>query len=82
VDKAVETERDGLWGRAYVDAHGLKEGYMKVADDIMVGAAKAYEQALKLQPSPQHKVGLFLALANVQVASGLDRSAVRTLEQS
>jgi len=179
VDKALEAERDGLWGRAYVDARGIKEGNLKIGDDLMHGAAqfcsaefgfswqttvvgdplyrpwhltlaarqrdleqrrsplaawahamradqqlsrgaplgeiveqlqqvpltpqspvlaeklgdllrlqgnliiamKSYEKALTLHPSGQQKVRLFLALAGLQAASGLDRSAIRTLQQ-
>lgn len=39
VDKALAAERDGLWGRAYVDTRGIKEGNYKLGDDLMRGAA-------------------------------------------
>jgi len=39
VDKALEAERDGLWGRAYVDGRGLTNGPYKLGDDMMQGAS-------------------------------------------
>jgi len=41
VDKAMEAETNGLWGRAYFDARGLatNDNY-RLGDDWMVGAAK------------------------------------------
>ena len=40
VDKAMEAEKNGLWGRAYFDARGLgtNDSY-RLGDDWMVGAA-------------------------------------------
>jgi len=39
VDKALEAERDGLWGRAYFDSRGITNGAYKLGDDIIRGAA-------------------------------------------
>ncbi|HZF01797.1 MAG TPA: TIGR03790 family protein [Methylomirabilota bacterium] len=42
VDKAVQAERDGLWGRAYFDTRGLKpaeSGYFS-GDQMILGAAQ------------------------------------------
>jgi uncharacterized protein (TIGR03790 family) len=39
VDKAMQAERDGLWGRAYVDGRGITNGPYKVGDDMMRGAS-------------------------------------------
>jgi len=39
VDKALQAEANGLWGRAYVDARGITNGEFKVGDDWMHGAA-------------------------------------------
>lgn len=39
VDKALEAERDGLWGRAYFDARGVTNSY-KVGDDMILAAEK------------------------------------------
>ena len=40
VDKALQAETDGLWGRAYVDARGLTNGVYQMGDDWMRGAAE------------------------------------------
>ncbi len=39
VDKALEAERDGLWGRAYFDARGLHEGGYLTGDEWLRKAA-------------------------------------------
>ncbi len=39
VDKALEAERDGLWGRAYFDARGLHEGAYVTGDEWLRKAA-------------------------------------------
>jgi tetratricopeptide (TPR) repeat protein len=39
VDKALQAEREGLWGRAYFDARGVTNHY-KLGDDIILGAEK------------------------------------------
>jgi uncharacterized protein (TIGR03790 family) len=41
VDKAVQAERDGLWGRAYFDARGLdKTDPLYIGDQWILGAAE------------------------------------------
>lgn len=40
VDKALQAETDGLWGRAYIDARGLTNGVYQLGDDWMRGAAE------------------------------------------
>lgn len=40
IDKAIDAERDGLWGRAYFDARGLTNGSPKIGDDWIRGAAE------------------------------------------
>jgi uncharacterized protein (TIGR03790 family) len=40
VDKALQVERDGLWGRAYFDSRGLTNGPYKIGDDWMRGSAE------------------------------------------
>jgi uncharacterized protein (TIGR03790 family) len=40
VDKAMEAETNGLWGRAYFDMRGLTEGTYKQGDDWIRGAAE------------------------------------------
>jgi uncharacterized protein (TIGR03790 family) len=54
VDKALEAERDGLWGRAYFDARGVTDNY-KVGDDMIIAAEKTasrhgFETTLDQQP--------------------------------
>ncbi len=56
VDKALEAERDGLWGRVYVDMRGLREGRYKLGDDVIHNAALAcaklgYDVAVDLSPA-------------------------------
>lgn len=41
VDKAREAERDGLWGRAYFDARGLREGAYQIGDEWLRKAAES-----------------------------------------
>jgi len=39
VDKALEAESNGLWGRAYIDARGITNGTYKLGDDWMRASA-------------------------------------------
>ena len=39
VDKAMDAETNGLWGRAYFDARGLTNGTYQMGDDWIRGAA-------------------------------------------
>ena len=39
VDKALQAEATGLWGRAYIDARGLTNGDLKIGDEWMLGCA-------------------------------------------
>ncbi|MDB6121949.1 MAG: hypothetical protein JWQ71_942 [Pedosphaera sp.] len=40
VDKAIEAETNGLWGRAYFDLRGLANGEYKLGDDWIRGASE------------------------------------------
>lgn len=40
IDKAIQAEMEGCWGRAYFDARGLTNGPSKVGDDWIKGAAE------------------------------------------
>jgi len=40
IDKAIQAETDGLWGRAYFDSRGLTNGSIKMGDDWIKGAAE------------------------------------------
>jgi uncharacterized protein (TIGR03790 family) len=44
VDKALEAETNGLWGRAYFDVRNPAEPGMKVGDDWIRGAAEIYRR--------------------------------------
>jgi uncharacterized protein (TIGR03790 family) len=44
VDKAMEAENQGLWGRAYFDLRGLTEGPFKKGDDSIAAAARIARQ--------------------------------------
>ena len=39
VDKSLQAERDGLWGRAYFDVRGVTNNY-KVGDDVILASEK------------------------------------------
>lgn len=39
VDKAMEAETNGFWGRAYVDSRGITNGAFKIGDDWMRNTA-------------------------------------------
>ena len=40
VDKALQAERDGLWGRAYFDLRNITDPAYKIGDDWILGAAQ------------------------------------------
>ncbi len=40
IDKAIAAESNGLWGRAYFDLRGLKDGNYKPGDDMLRAAAE------------------------------------------
>lgn len=40
VDKAIQAERDGLWGRAYFDSRGFTNSSYKLGDDWIRGASQ------------------------------------------
>lgn len=40
VDRALNAETNGFWGRAYFDARGLKDGNYAVGDEWILGAAE------------------------------------------
>ncbi len=70
VDKALAAETNGMWGRAYFDLRGIKDGPYKLGDDILRGAhAVARRQGFEteldeaeptLQPGhPMSHVGMY-----------------------
>lgn len=44
VDKAMQAETNGLWGRAYFDARGLTNGDYKISDDWMRSGAQVCQR--------------------------------------
>jgi tetratricopeptide (TPR) repeat protein len=44
VDKAMQAETSGLWGRAYIDARGIEYGDYKLGDDWMKATANILEK--------------------------------------
>jgi len=55
VDKAIQAENDGLWGRAYFDARGITNAALKAGDDWILGAAEitrhfGYETVIDNKP--------------------------------
>lgn len=44
VDKAVQAEEDGLWGRSYFDIRGITSGEYKLGDDWITRAAEFSRQ--------------------------------------
>lgn len=44
VDKAMNAETNGLWGRAYFDARGLKDGGYLAGDEWIIAAARTARQ--------------------------------------
>lgn len=40
VDKAIQAETEGLWGRAYFDLRGITDGGFKLGDDWIRGASE------------------------------------------
>jgi uncharacterized protein (TIGR03790 family) len=56
VDKAIQAEADGLWGRAYFDSRGLTNGPYQLGDDWIRGAAEVtsrlgFETVLDREPA-------------------------------
>lgn len=45
VDKAIEAEKGGLWGRAYFDLRGIKEGGYALGDMWLTNASRAARYA-------------------------------------
>jgi uncharacterized protein (TIGR03790 family) len=58
VDKALEAESDGLWGRSYIDTRGITNGTYKMGDDWMRAAA-AITHRLGYQTEVNEQEGLF-----------------------
>ena len=87
VDKAMEAETNGLWGRAYIDSRGLTNGGYKAGDNWMRQAAAAarqagYETVLDEKPEtfsasyPMSQIALYLGWYDQQVSGPFTRPTV------
>jgi uncharacterized protein (TIGR03790 family) len=90
VDRAVQAETDGLWGRAYFDLRGLGEGEYKKGDDWISGAAKqaqrhGYETVIDDKPGvlsagfPMSQVALYAGWYEFNVAGAWARPEVEVM---
>ena len=81
VDKALQAEREGLWGRAYFDARGVTNHY-KLGDDIILAAEKTasrhgfettLDKAEAVFPSgfPMSHIGLYVGWYEFNVAGAM-----------
>jgi uncharacterized protein (TIGR03790 family) len=60
VDKALEAERDGLWGRAYFDERDMTDPGYKLGDDWISAAAKISRE-IGLETTEDNNPGTFPA---------------------
>lgn len=85
VDKAMQAEQDGLWGRAYFDARGLTNSSYKVGDDMIhaceVSAAHyGFETILDEQQAvfpagfPMPQIGLYVGWYEFNVTGAMART--------
>lgn len=84
VDKAMQAERDGLWGRGYFDGRGLTNGNYKVGDDIIAGSEQSaahygFETTLDEQPGvfpvgfPMSHIALYVGWYEFNIAGAMAR---------
>ena len=70
VDKAMDAETNGLWGRAYIDARGITNGGYKLGDEMMRNTAMivrrlGFDTDLDEKPGtfpasyPMSKIGIY-----------------------
>jgi uncharacterized protein (TIGR03790 family) len=87
VDKAVQAETNGLWGRAYFDLRGLTNGPFKKGDDWLAGAAEAarrygFETVVDDQPEtfstafPMSQIALYAGWYDGRVSGPFTRPPV------
>ncbi|HEU0008457.1 MAG TPA: TIGR03790 family protein [Verrucomicrobiae bacterium] len=79
VDKAIDAETNGLWGRAYIDSRGLTNGGYRLGDDWMRASAlvarkSGFETVLDEKEAtfpagyPMSQVALYLGWYDQQVS--------------
>ena len=87
VDKAVQAERDGLWGRAYFDSRGLTNGNYKLGDDWIRSSAQltsrlGFETVLDREPAtfpvsyPMSQIALYAGWYDGDVSGPFTRQTV------
>ena len=87
IDKAIQAETDGLWGRAYFDVRGLTEGNYKLGDDWIRDAEKAarlfgFDTELDTRPEtfpssfPMSHLALYAGWYDVHVSGPFARGSV------
>ncbi|MEQ2008477.1 MAG: TIGR03790 family protein, partial [Limisphaerales bacterium] len=90
VDKAMQAERDGLWGRAYFDARGIRDGGYLAGDEWLRKAADVvkrfgFETVLDDAPAtfsagfPLSQVGLYAGWYDGNVSGPFAREKVEFL---
>jgi uncharacterized protein (TIGR03790 family) len=87
VDKAMQAETEGLWGRAYIDTRGLTNGEYKIGDDMLRACEKTiarfgFEIVRDDQPAvfpasfPMPQIGLYIGWYEYNVTGALARPTV------
>jgi uncharacterized protein (TIGR03790 family) len=87
VDKALQAEKEGLWGRAYIDLRGLTNTEYKVGDDMLRACEKTlgrfgFETIRDDQPGvfpagyPMPQIGIYAGWYEYNVAGAFTRPAV------
>lgn len=90
VDKALQAERDGLWGRAYFDARGLTNTHYKLGDDWIRAAAQVvrrqgFETVLDEAPAtfpagfPMSQIGFYAGWYTTHVTGPWARADVEVM---
>jgi uncharacterized protein (TIGR03790 family) len=87
IDKSLQAEKDGLWGRAYFDFRGITNGEYKVGDDMLRAAEKTAarhgfdtihdDQEAVFPPGfPMPQIGLYAGWYSYNVSGALARPTV------
>lgn len=87
VDKAMDAETNGLWGRAYFDARGLTNGNYQTGDNWILGAAEVirrmgFETVVDTRPEtfgaafPMSQIALYAGWYDGNASGPFSRSKV------
>ena len=87
VDKAMQAERDGLWGRAYFDLRNISDPGYKVGDDWIRGASEnarraGFETIVDEKPElfpagfPMSQIAIYIGWSSGNVEGPLAQSKV------